>query len=164
MTDKIATQFWAKVDKSAGPDGCWPWVGAKFPRGYGNFRGVRANRLAYALANGTDPRELHVCHSCDNPPCCNPAILFLGTVADNMHDRDRKGRQVLPRIYGEAHPKAKLTNDNVETIRRMICDGETNAAIARAFGVSATSISLIRSGKNWKCSLMRKSPILDSKP
>lgn len=76
-------------------DGCWDWLGYKQPEGYGTFphRGTHyAHRVSYQLHVGPIPDGLHVLHSCDNPPCSNPAHLFLGTVADNMHDRDRKGR------------------------------------------------------------------------
>jgi hypothetical protein len=100
--EQFSAAFWAKVDDSAGPDACWPWTGALFrpgPRGYGmnygrikrNRRTLHAHRVAWELAHGPTG-ELFVLHKCDNPPCCNPAHLFLGTAADNMADKVRKGR------------------------------------------------------------------------
>lgn len=95
-------RFWSFVDKSGGPDACWPWQGAKL-KGYGQFRrdGNRrvAHRLAYEYSNGpivghrphTDD-ELVVMHACDNPPCCNPAHLSLGTDLTNIRDMIAKGR------------------------------------------------------------------------
>jgi hypothetical protein len=94
-------RFWAKVDRSGGPDACWLWTAGTFRlrNGYGKFgadpaasRTVYAHRFAYELSHGPIPPGLLVCHHCDNPPCCNPAHLFLGTIADNMRDMSDKGR------------------------------------------------------------------------
>lgn len=78
---------------------CWEFTGCHNSDGYGqlrvNGRTVKAHRLAYLLAF-EDPGASHVCHRCDNPPCCNPAHLFLGTHADNNADRHAKGRTVMP--------------------------------------------------------------------
>lgn len=95
MDDKAIQQFWSKVDKSGE---CWIWLGSKTQGGYGLFRfsGKRAyaHRFTYELTHGSIPDGLHICHTCDNPSCCNPAHLWAGTPVDNMADRDRKGRGV----------------------------------------------------------------------
>lgn len=96
-----AVPFWDRVDKSAGPDACWPWTGSRCQHGYGSFgrsgATVTASREAYELTHGPLPEGegYHgtvVMHSCDNPPCCNPKHLIAGTHIDNMRDRDMKGR------------------------------------------------------------------------
>lgn len=87
-------RFWSKVAFTANPDKCWDWSGAH--NRYGYFRigksMYRSNRMAYLLHYGKDPEKLHVIHSCDNPMCCNPAHLSLGTHYDNMQDKANKGR------------------------------------------------------------------------
>lgn len=88
--------FWNKVDKR-GADECWPWKGGVDLDGYGQscykYRNQRAHRLAWEVVNGRPvPSGLNVCHSCDNPPCCNPGHLWLGTQADNMQDAVQKRR------------------------------------------------------------------------
>jgi hypothetical protein len=90
----------ARLDR-ADPDGCWPYQDGHPQRsGHVQIWDGDAMRLVHRVAwqevNGPIPDGMCVCHRCDNPPCCNPAHLFLGTVADNNADRDRKGRGVMP--------------------------------------------------------------------
>ncbi len=97
-----AARFWAKVDIGA-PDKCWEWQASCNPAGYGGFqfngRFGKAHRAAWELANGPIPEGICVLHRCDNPPCCNPAHLWLGTYADNHRDAVAKGR-IDPRKLG----------------------------------------------------------------
>lgn len=93
--------FWAMVDRSGGPDACWPWTGSTFHSGYGQSHRlgeVLAHRVAWTATNGSIPKEGKncVCHHCDNKVCCNPAHLFLGSHKDNVADRDAKGRHYAP--------------------------------------------------------------------
>lgn len=87
------------------PDECWPWQGATRRRGYGifsvNHKNYVASRIVYEITTGMPPGSLFVCHRCDNPPCCNPAHLFLGTATDNVRDMLAKGRARPPR--GKSH-------------------------------------------------------------
>ncbi|MEC5289398.1 MULTISPECIES: HNH endonuclease signature motif containing protein [unclassified Aurantimonas] len=109
----LAERFAEKVDTSPGqgPDGvCHEWQGHKIKWGYGSFKvgdGVKkAHRIAYELAHGPVPTGMLVKHSCDNPPCCNPAHLSLGTHTGNMAEMIKRGRKRnrgdgrLPRIDG----------------------------------------------------------------
>lgn len=87
-------RFHAKVAVGA-PDECWPYQGTRVRSGYGviYFEGKNrgAHRFAFYLANGEWP-EPECLHSCDNPPCCNPAHLRAGTHAENMQESAARGR------------------------------------------------------------------------
>lgn len=92
----LAVRFWSKVQKG-GPDQCWEWLASRKPSRYGQFtlpgnKLVRAHRMAWVLTHGEIAGGLCVLHRCDNPPCCNPGHLFLGTLRDNARDMLAKGR------------------------------------------------------------------------
>ena len=99
----LRERFAEKTDRTAGPTGCWEWTGFRGPKGYGTvhvcdrrYHTQRASRVAWELEYGAVPAGLHVLHTCDNPPCVNPAHLRLGTNKDNVDDRERKGRNKVP--------------------------------------------------------------------
>lgn len=163
--------FWEQV-KTGEPGECWPWTGRHDKDGYGGVgrhmdgvRYQRAHRLAYRLHYGSDPGALLVLHTCDNPPCCNPTHLRLGTVEDNNADMLAKGRERYPtgdehwshrrpdrvargeRHYsyggvpgrrGISHPLAKLTDEQVHEMRvRYTAGGITFKALGAEYGVTA---------------------------
>lgn len=147
----IKERFWSKVDQR-GPDECWEWQSGTFDSGYGavGFRGTlwKASRVAWTLTHGDIPDSLWVLHECDNPPCCNPTHLFLGTPADNSADRDDKGR--VCRTHGSARWVSKLTESDVIEIRRRYADGGVRQQdLANEFGISFQNISLILLRKTW---------------
>lgn len=139
----VAERFWIKVRKS---DGCWEWTANRTRQGYGMFRvnaekHTTAHRVAWELSNGRDaPAGMVVCHTCDNPPCCNPSHLFLGTYQENADDMKRKGRQAPPQ--GERCTWRKLTEEDVAGIRARFIPrtwGVENGnarALAAEYGIS----------------------------
>ena len=146
---------WSRIEKR-GSDDCWPWTGSKNSAGYGQF-GLRgknyyAHRTVCVLAHGPAPRGAHALHSCDNPPCCNPAHLSFGTARDNLSDMWRKGRQqdYANVQRGEARHNAKLNPRKVREIRADLYMGASTRGIARKFGVSQGVILQISSGKTWQ--------------
>lgn len=149
----LVQRFWAKVDKR-GDDECWPWTAGCTTAGYGSIGSggagtpnLYAHRISYEFAHGTIPEGLHVLHSCDNPPCCNPAHLFLGTQVENMADMCAKGRNVPPRAPPNNKHAAKLTKAQVAEIRQA---SGTYRAIAARFGISRSNVGFIKTGKSWR--------------
>lgn len=125
--------------------GCWEWGGAN-TKGYGRveiaYKWFFVHRLVWWLFFGHIPRRLEVLHACDNPPCCNPAHLFLGTQDDNVRDMVMKCRQV----QGERNGKAKLTADDIRAIR---AESGTCTAIAKKWSISIGAVSKIRLRTSW---------------
>lgn len=125
------------------PDG----YGALWDRTIGLIGNNRlTHRLAWEFANGPIPMGMFVCHSCDNPPCCNPAHLFLGTQADNDADRTSKGRS----SRGSRHPDAKLNEQAVRELRQRFAAGERVRTLAPDYGVSSTTAWQAIKRRTWK--------------
>ncbi len=161
-TDSDHSRFWAKVDKS---QSCWEWLAAKNRQGYGLFRlngkAQLAHRVAWMLSVEAIPDGLCVCHHCDNPACVRPDHLFVGTHADNAHDRDRKGRYGADiraavskypdrQVRGERQHSARLTEAQVLEIRcRFGSGGCTYAGLGREYGVGECCIRDIITRHTW---------------
>lgn len=155
----LEERFWMAVDATAGPDACWPWTGSRNLNrgGYGfltvwennRHQVVLAHRLSWELANGRPvPDGLFILHSCDNPPCVNPAHLRAGTHLENMADAVRRGRTNPQR--GEASVKAKLTTAAVLDIRRRRAAGESREVLAAEYGIHREYVTSLVSRKRWK--------------
>lgn len=147
-----SARFWESVDKSGS---CWLWKKSRYPTGYGHVmvsgKSGYAHRVAWELTHGPIPAGMHVCHKCDNPPCCNPDHLFLGTPKENMQDRDAKHRGYFTRGGYMGRPTAKLTNDQVVQMRYFYGKGlARQVELCRIFGVSSQTVSSVVRGKNWK--------------
>lgn len=129
-------RFWSKI-LIKGTNECWPWMAYRTKFGYGRvgWRGrlELAHRVAYSISHDSWPGEVCVLHSCDNPSCCNPAHLSLGTVADNNRDKDSKGRGRS--VKGEQHGQAKFTDADVLSVRRARLSGIGLRKISKQLGL-----------------------------
>jgi hypothetical protein len=156
FTENQIACFWEKVRRGSSEE-CWEWTANRKDTGYGRFmirrkrdgayRSFLAHRIVFYLANGPFNESLSVMHNCDNPACCNPAHLSLGTHLENMRDCVRKGSKAG--MAGERNHQAKLTEDVVRLIRQSTGRG-SGAALARRYGVTSTLISNIKTGKAWR--------------
>lgn len=150
ITPTVRDLFWSKVGVPDDPDACWTWTGSMLPKrkshngftgGYGRisakygdglWRVEYAHRISYALHSGeTIPPGMVVMHICDNPPCCNPAHLRLGTYSDNSLDRERKNRRPNP-----VRPEHR--DDPI--IRRMYESGMTVRELADMYSVATMTM------------------------
>jgi hypothetical protein len=145
ISPKDEARFWPKLDKR-GETECWLWLAGKNRVGYGWFtigrKNKLAHRIAWAIANSRDPGRLVVMHTCDNPPCCNPAHLRLGTIQENVADMVAKGRA----LQGTRSPYAKLTAEQVIEIRKAKASYRAQAA---QYGVGMTTIKGVRTGRTY---------------
>ena len=144
LEDRLHFHGWVVKDS-----GCWEFSGRRDSAGYGRLdfdnRDASAHRTAYQIWVGPIPAEMIVMHSCDNPPCINPAHLSVGTHQDNMDDMTGKGR--ASRRSGESNPFSKLTES--QAIEVLAYTDRPLKYFAEKFNVSISTISKIRTGKNW---------------
>jgi hypothetical protein len=142
-------RFWAKVDSKGGPDACWPFQGCRDKWGYAHtaikHKRVQAHRKAYELSVGEIPAGMCLLHSCDNPPCCNPKHLRLGTNAENVADKMRKGRHPV----GVEAYNAKLNEEKVREMRRLRQEGMTYKKLGALFQINYTTARYVCRGDNW---------------
>ncbi|NJL70387.1 MAG: HNH endonuclease [Candidatus Competibacteraceae bacterium] len=140
MTKKPLTKFYRKLQQGIEvkePDECWPWTRGKNGQGYGvlyypgDTAPYLAHRAAYEKVYGSISAGLCVMHSCDNPSCCNPKHLLLGTHADNMLDKKRKGRANVGEI--SEHVRSAIREEK-----------GTHITVAIKYGVSMSSVHRIR--------------------
>lgn len=143
--------FYLKLKKMK--NGCWEWKGSRDKKGYGQFsfkeRRIKTSRFSWEINNGKIPKGLFVCHNCDNPPCCNPEHLFLGTCQDNSDDMVKKGRHAD--CKGEKHAYSKLTEKQVKNILKENAKKKVNHThTGKKYGVAPSTIKFIIDGLTWK--------------
>jgi len=154
----LGQRFWSKVIIQ-NPDECWNWKSTKNDQGYGHFTlgsfVWKAHRMCWKLTHGEIPEGAQVLHRCDNPSCCNPSHLFLGTNAINVADKVLKGRQAKGeklsiKLRGENASRVKLNDRIVNRIRSEWKLRETlQKDIAKRYGVTQSLISHIVNRKAW---------------
>lgn len=152
LSDIFTSRFWSKVDIQS-IDKCWEWKRYTTRDGYGRVRlggfMVLSHRVAFAIGNALDPDGYLVCHTCDNPPCCNPDHLFLGDDMENSKDKIKKGRD--RHAAGEMVGGSVFTNSEVMEIRSSHVPYKNSAAkIARERGVHKSCIEKILQRVTWK--------------
>lgn len=155
-----AKKFWKSFEGLEETE-CWEYKKMLTKAGYGRIwvypNTVYAHRIAWILTHGAIPKGMLVCHHCDNPPCCNPNHLFLGTAKDNLQDAAAKGRtRHGPTLYGTAHPLSKLTEEDVARIRKDYTPGipgkrssTSIKGLAAQYNVAYSLIHRIVRGISW---------------
>lgn len=117
--------------------GCWEWQGGLTEKGYAQIRicgkRVYVHRLLFTYYNGPILAGMFICHSCDNPKCCNPKHLFQGTQKDNIRDMLNKNRGAKTE---------KIDEDTMTKIINLVNSGVSTSKIAREFNVSPITVSL----------------------
>lgn len=157
----VYDRFKQKVDRSGGPDACWPWTAARNPDGYGmlrvplesgGWRMAMAHKLALEFSGVKIPDGKFALHTCDNPPCCNPKHLYVGDHEQNMRDMVARGRAShhgFTGPLGEGRYNACLTNEIVRAARARARNGESPSAIARTVGVNVHTLWNAIRGRTW---------------
>lgn len=149
-------RLWSRVDKTGGPDACWPWMGKLNEDGYGKIRGndsaksaMPVHRFAYEITCGPIQDGLLACHTCNNPPCCNPKHIYAGTHKDNAQDSIKAGTFYFLREVD--NHKTRLTPDKVAFIRHMrLVEHAAIRDIAAQFCVDQATIWDAVLRRTWK--------------
>ena len=138
-------RLYSKLIETA--EGCWEFTGARDSKGYGRIwhidNTIMAHRASWLVHNGDIPTGLFVLHKCDNPPCCNPDHLFLGTADDNTKDMMNKGRH-------KAIRNSILKEDQVREIKDLLQQGISRRELCARYGVSFGAIDAIKHNRNWR--------------
>lgn len=148
---------WIKSKLIRGKNGCMEWSGARHPKGYGNItiqnKTIKLHRfvLEQKLHRRLD-ENMCACHTCNNPPCCNPDHLYEGTNQDNVNDKVRAGRQARGPDHGSrgiTNPMSKLTESQIRYIREQR-GRKLQIEIAKELGISRTHVSAIQLNRLWR--------------
>lgn len=145
LTDKIERGV-----RHGAADECWECTKYRMRSGYGRMTHMGtvrlAHRVTWELNFGPIPEGMIVCHHCDNPPCCNPSHLFVGTDGDNQKDKTIKGRARGGGPFGATHHRSKLTQQQVEYIR-CLPKGVNWSDLAKSMGVTRQTVAAVARGK-----------------
>lgn len=155
--DTLEIRFWKKVNRLSDNE-CWNWTAYTSKSGYG-WMGVgdkksnfahRVSAVIHGLINNLNT-SLHVLHKCDNPKCCNPNHLFVGTNIDNVADRVSKGRSGSKPHHGELNGMAKLSSTDIINIRYLYGQGAiSQSELAKLYNVQQPHICRIVNNKRWR--------------
>ena len=132
-----------RIDRYSIPEpnsGCVLWMGATI-RGYPVIRYKGKVEYVSRLVAGI-PKGVVGRHKCDVALCINENHIIAGTQADNMADMVQRRRQ----SRGSHRPLSKLTEDQVLQIRN---DSGKQYEIARAYRISQSTVSQIKSRQRW---------------
>lgn len=145
----IDDTFFAERSKLNAETGCIEWTRYVGENGYGTVKHRKkqytAHRFAWMHKHGPVPNGMVICHKCDNRKCINVDHLFIGTTLDNVRDKIAKGR--LRVAEGEASGTSKLTANQIEQI---VMDRRSQRKIAQDYGVSQSTISMVKTRKVWR--------------
>lgn len=156
-------KFWGRVERGSETE-CWPWLSSKSKLGYGKMsigrKHIRANRFALVASGIEIPENMCACHTCDNPSCCNPNHLWIGSQADNQKDRAAKGRssrgernpsKTHPELFcGEKHHASILTEEIVSELRRNPPIGLNISAESLKYSISPGGLRAAIVGSTWR--------------
>lgn len=149
----VLARFFSRVNYGPSNE-CWEWTHDQNSNGYGRFslkdRSLSAHRVAFEIFGAKIPADKVVCHTCDNRLCVNPAHLWLGTQSENLVDAARKGRMFQPDTRADKNGNTKLTWDDVLNIRKQVSNGVRQNDVARAFGVSPSTVANIKNHQTWR--------------
>lgn len=151
LDDELVARFHRSYERRDDNE-CWPWTKSTVGDGYGQIKATRqrhnlySHRLAYLISHGPIPAHRQVRHSCDNPSCCNPAHLSVGTSGDNHQDMRLRNRH----LKNGQSVQSTLTWQKVNEIRALLSVGCRQIDLAERYGVGQSTVNRIARGQAWR--------------
>ena len=145
MRRTLEQRLLSRIEKQE--NGCWIWRGSTTGR-YGKIGAagyqLGTHRVAYELWVGRIPEGLFVMHTCNNPRCCNPAHLCVGTNKQNVQYSGACGRRAKPNNAAKLRPC-----DAAEIKWLALNTHKTHATISKLYGVNKATVSDIKREVSW---------------
>ena len=135
-------------------NGCWIWQASKDKNGYGFIKEekgrkqLKVHRASYELFKGKIPNGLFVLHICDEPRCCNPDHLWIGTAKENTEDCINKNRRKDDK--GSKNPMSKLNEDLVKELKKKFLNGERTIDLSKKYKIPYKTLEKIRQNLTWR--------------
>lgn len=161
--EQLTTKL-AKYTGMIAGNGCQYWQAQRNKYGYGIVNiyypgsgkkfSLSTGKAILALRLGYWPDRFEfACHTCDNPPCCNPNHIWHGNPKANHDDMKAKGRGMTGKKCKYQTRERKHSDESIAMLKDMLRNGASIKDTAKAMGMTYGYVRDINAGVIKKDSL-----------